>query len=125
MARLGNGAGHGPGRGTGWGGPARSVGRGASKAPVFNPGNQQAAGPHDMARDRRRQRLMAELEHLAFTAEREETQLAATIAWLDRYEGKPVARVINVGFSNAADIDDAIPAALVAKHEPSTSDEGA
>lgn len=89
MARLGNGAGHGPGRGTGWGGPARGVGRGASKAPVFTPGNQQAAGPHDMARDRRRQRLMAELEHLAFTAEREETQLAATIAWLDRYEGKP------------------------------------
>lgn len=97
MARLGNGVGHGVGRGTGWGGPARGVGGTASRAPDFCRGNQRAAGPHDMARARRRQRLMDELAHLALTAKSEEVQLSAAVAWLDRYEGKPIARTVRRG----------------------------
>lgn len=127
MARLGNGVGfgigHGVGRGAGWGGPARGVGRGASKAPGFTPGNRQATGPHDMARAQRRDRLMNTLAHLAFNGKTDETKLAAIIAWLDRFEGKPIARSINVSSGNAADIDDATLAALAAEYETLTSDE--
>ena len=40
-------------------------------------------------------RLHDHLYTLATDAERQETQLAATIAFLDRVEGKPVSRVDN------------------------------
>lgn len=39
--------------------------------------------------------LKEHLYHLAKNAEREETQLSAAVAWLDRDEGKPIARQIN------------------------------
>lgn len=114
MARYGNGVGHGPGCGTGWGGPARGPGSTASRAPAFEQGNQRALGPHDMSRAQQRQRLMDDLEHLSFTAEREETQLAAAVAWLDRFEGKPVARLVTTGSDALTALDDAALAAAVA-----------
>lgn len=114
MARYGNGVGHGPGCGPGWGGPARGAGSAASRAPAFQQGNQRALGPHDMGRARRRQRLMDELFRLAFTAESEEVQLSAAVAWLDRFEGKPVARSVNVSPDALMALDDAALAAVVA-----------
>lgn len=114
MARYGNGVGHGPGCGPGWGGPARGPGSTASRAPAFEQGNQRALGPHDMGRARRRQRLMDELAHLAFNAKSEEVQLFASIAWLDRYEGKPIARSITVAPGDLSSLDDAALAAVVA-----------
>jgi len=59
--------------------------------PNFEHGDQAAAGIHNLSRAMRRQALLDILLHLAFGAQREETQLLATIAWLDRIEGKPGA----------------------------------
>lgn len=113
MARRGNGVGQGSGQGSGWGGPARGAGSKAAKAPNFCHGNEHAVGPHDMARGRRRQRLMDELASLAFTAMSEEVQLSAAVAWLDRYEGKPIARALNLEPGNASALDDAALAAIL------------
>jgi len=78
--------------GDGWGGPPK----GAGHAP-FEPGNQVAAGPHDMhSTEEKAERLRRHIYKLAESAEREETQLAASIAWLNRVEGMPVARNLNI-----------------------------
>ena len=91
MPRRGNGTGHGWGKGAGWGGPARGTGSGAAKAAPFTAGNRAAACGHDMGRSQRRQALLDMLFDLARTAQSEEVQLAAIVAWLNRFEGKPIA----------------------------------
>ena len=91
MARRGTGVGHGWGKGPGWGGPARGPGSKAAKAVPFNPGNQAAACGHNLSRSQRRQALLDMLFDFARTADSEEVQLAAIVAWLNRFEGKPVA----------------------------------
>jgi hypothetical protein len=92
MARRGNGQLHGPGRGEGWGGPARGVGSKAVKAASFIAGNRAAACGHDLSRSARRQELLDALFELAFTAESQEVHVSAAVAWLNRIEGKPPAR---------------------------------
>jgi hypothetical protein len=94
---VGNGAGHGgPAKGAGWGGPAR----GASTSRI-EPGDPDGITSmrHDPDVLARRARQADELHErlfaLATAAERQETQLAATIAFLDRVEGKAIARVDN------------------------------
>ncbi len=67
-----------------------------------------------MSRTRRHQRLMDEMFYLAFTAERDEAQLSAAVAWLDRHEGKPVARSIAASSAALAALNDAALAALIA-----------
>lgn len=83
--------GNGPGKGDGWGGKAKGEGK--------KPGNKDAGRPkRDVAaliQAAREERLAALKEHLlelAINADRQETQLAATTAYLDREEGKPVQR---------------------------------
>lgn len=102
MARRGNGAGHGWGKGTGWGGPARGPGSGAAKAAPFTAGNLAAAGGHNLSRSMKRQALLDGLFDLAFTAERQEVQVSACVAWLNRVEGKPVA--MTTAHVSAADL---------------------
>lgn len=53
--------------------------------PIFNVRRQQ------LGRSQRRQALLDMLFDLARTAQSEEVQLAAIVAWLNRFEGKPVA----------------------------------
>lgn len=91
MARRGRGIGHVWGKGPGWGGPARGAGSKAAKAVPFTAGNQAAACGHNLNRSQRRQTLLDMLADLAFTADSDEVRLAATVAWLNRVEGKPVA----------------------------------
>ena len=85
-----------PPGGPGWGGPAK----GASTSRI-RPGDpdgiqQMSNDPEVRARQAERAaRLHDHLYALATDAERQETQLAATIAFLDRVEGKPVSRVDN------------------------------
>lgn len=90
--RKGNGAGHGPGKGDGWGGQAN----GASKAPPFS-SDDQHRGAHTAAaidgKAARIERLLNNLERLALGAEREETQVTATVAALNRLDGLPVQKV--------------------------------
>lgn len=77
------------GNGPGWGGPAKGPG---------NRGPGPGRPPADVAKliaARREERIAALKEHLltlAVTAEREETQLSATVAFLNREEGTPVQR---------------------------------
>lgn len=82
-----------PPKGAGWGGPAK----GASRSRI-RPGDpdgiqRMSNDPEVKARQAERVALLHEhLYGLATEADRQETQLAATIAYLDRIEGKPVAR---------------------------------
>ena len=91
MARRGNGNGHGWGKGPGWGGPARGAGRGSAKAEPFTADNRPAGMGHNSNRRDRRQHLLDGLFELARTGGTEELQVTACIAWLNRFEGKPVA----------------------------------
>jgi len=94
-------------KGDGWGGPAKGAGRVADpRAPLFGHGNKIAAGPHDMSGADTARRMKAHIERLAFEAAREETQLSAAIAWLDRHEGKPIARNLNMDADDLAALDD-------------------
>lgn len=65
-----------------------------------------------MARSLRRQRLMDELVRIAFTAESQETQVAAAVAWLDRFEGKPVTHSISATPGDQVALDDLELAAI-------------
>lgn len=106
MARRGNGFGHGWGRGPGWGGPARGAGSRAAKAAPFTAGNRAAAGEHNMSRSQRRQALLDMLFNLARTADSEEVQLAAIVAWLNRVEGEPVVQAIHIHSDDLDTLDD-------------------
>lgn len=81
--------GNGVGKGVGWGGKDKGEG---------NHGPGPGRPPADVAKliaARREERIAALKEHLltlAVTAEREETQLSATVAFLNREEGTPVQR---------------------------------
>jgi hypothetical protein len=91
--RRGNGAGHGPGKGQGWGGPAKGAASSRFVKGEMHPmQGQDRAPPVAAAREERLALLRENLWNLAFTAERQETQLAATTAYLDREEGKPMQR---------------------------------
>lgn len=104
-ANRGNGEGFGAGRGTGWGGPAR--GESTSRIRPGDPdGIQRMSNDPDIkARNAARNAELKEhLYTLAKTADRQETQLSAAVAWLDRDEGKPVARQIVAEVGDAAKV---------------------
>ena len=77
------------GHGAGWGGPAKGAGNHDA-----GPGRprKEAAEVIAMAKEARSAALKDQLLTLAFEAEREETQLQASVAYLNREEGMPVAR---------------------------------
>ena len=100
----------GPCRGHGWGGPARGAGTGGPAAPwsAASPTrrtlpSQDALRPNtpaklvrmgrDAERAERYEALMAVLMELAFNGATEAVRVDATIAVLDRLEGKPTARI--------------------------------
>lgn len=94
---------HGPGKGTGWGGPAR--GESASRIAPGDPDGIQAMSndPEIKARQAERAAKLHDMiyglavgqdaDGLPLTDVRPETRLAAATAYLDRVEGKPVSRV--------------------------------
>lgn len=82
--------GNGPGKGAGWGGEAK----GASKSRFVEGELQPMQGKQGtaavvQAREARLAMLKDHLFTLALEAEREETQLSATVAYLNREEGMP------------------------------------
>lgn len=109
MARYGNGA----GKGDGWGGPARgaAVDR-KDRAPAFEAGHTLSQGSHDMSGTEKVRLLKEHLYRLATEAQREETQIAAATAWLDRHEGKPIARNVNMTPGDVSLLDDGTLAAI-------------
>ena len=101
------------GNGAGWGGSAK----GASVAPPLS-ADDDHRGQHNAARivakEDRIARLVAHLEHLAFSAENEGTQVQAADKALDRLEGKAIARQIT---ADANDVDKLSDAELIANIE--------
>lgn len=95
---AGKGPGSGPGKGAGWGGPAKGpgnrgqVGVGRPKADV--------AAVIASKREERVEALKAHLIGLALTAEREETQVTATLGFL-KHEAPPAAKVEVTGADGA------------------------
>jgi len=93
------------GNGTGWGsdGTAKGAGKGP-KWPKFELGNQAAVGraqPDWEALKTKEEKAVAlkqNLLRLGLTAEREETQISAAVAWLNREEGMPVQKNVNMNF---------------------------
>jgi hypothetical protein len=127
------GQGHGgPAKGKGHGGPARGVhpvgwggpARGGPNRPAIKAGDGiQAMSNDPEIRARNKQRVEDLKDHLyglAKGAEREETQLAATIAFINREEGLPVARqiVANVADPNSLTDADLAAIALSGRRDP-------
>jgi hypothetical protein len=93
----------GVGKGDGWGGPARGVGRGGPAKPFTAHSPTRHPGARNPKKAEARRVRSAEkaawteqwiqlLGDLALNAEREETQVSACIAVLNRLEGTPAAR---------------------------------
>ena len=83
--------------GESWGGPAQGAGNGQPRRP-FKRGNRLSEGrsPRDREAVLKTRQRIEELHDLlyalAFTAEREQTQLQATIHLLDRLGGRPARK---------------------------------
>jgi hypothetical protein len=94
--------------GDGWGGPAKGPGTTAKPAPQFAKGNTASVGhaPRPQSTVDRAQALKDHLFTLAQSAERQETQVQAAKAWLDRHEGLPLARTLNHNTDDLAALDD-------------------
>lgn len=109
------GPGKGAGQGDGWGGPAK----GASKSRIL-PGDPDGIQPMSndpriAARGKERLGVLRDkIFELALTAEREETQLAAANAYLNREEGTPVQRVVTASVTDPSLLTDAELAAIAA-----------
>jgi len=88
---------HGPG----YGGPAKGAGSTKPAAPRVTAGNKLAAGPHDLSSIATREEMLGIITDVA---RRSSNDLADK--WLDRTEGKAVARNINVEADDVSALDD-------------------
>jgi hypothetical protein len=93
----------GVGRGDGWGGPAKGAGYGGPAQPFTADSPTRHTGARNPKKAEARRVRSAEKAarteqwiDLALNAGREETRLAATIACLDRLEGRPVKKSANI-----------------------------
>lgn len=97
----------GAGRGDPWGGPARGA-SGSRILPGDPDGIQRMSNDPDIkARNAARNaELKDHLYDLAKHADRQETQLSATMAWLDRDEGKPISRNVSATVDDVSKLSD-------------------
>jgi hypothetical protein len=105
----------GAGKGAGWGGPAK--GASTSRIVPGDPDGIQSMSndPRILARGRvRLEHLRDRLYEMSFNAEREETQLAAINAYLNREEGTPVQRVVTASVTDPSQLTDEDLAAIAA-----------
>ena len=121
--------------GQGWGGPA-SGGPGKARtdglmkpAPRFQVGNQMSKGnlshraPSAIEQRERNQRLKNHLFHLALNGESEVTQVRASEAYLNRTEGMPIQRNVNVNVDSLGTMsDDELEARVIALEQELSSD---
>jgi hypothetical protein len=113
--RRGNGAGHGAGKGEGWGGPAKGAGTRFVAGEVQPLQGKGGTAPVVEKREDRLALLRDHIWNLALTAQREETQLAAATAYLDREEGKPIARTVTATVDDVSQLSDLELAAEIAR----------
>ena len=114
----------GPPKGEGWGGPAKGAGSSAPVGPKpENMRGAQGLGPptptmretkrlRDLAKEEAEMIMREKLFTLGQAAEREETQLSAAVAFLNRSEGMPIARQLTA----EVDKEDIVPLELVARY---------
>lgn len=104
------------GNGAGWGGPAQGSGTGGEPV-AFEAGNQAASGRQqpDLSKAERIARLQDNLEHLALYGENENVRVSASNHLLNRLDGMPIARNINVNADDLASLSDADIAAELAR----------
>lgn len=98
--RRGNGA----GKGDGWGGEAKGAGNHGA-----GPGRPTVAEAPAIQADKaaRLDAVKNKIFDLAMNADRQETQLSAAVAFLNREEGTPIARSITVQTDDLASLSDA------------------
>jgi hypothetical protein len=104
---------NGAGAGEGWGGPPK--GASATRIVPGDPDGIQSMSndPRILARGRiRLDHLRDKIYELALSAEREETQLAAANAYLNREEGTPVQRVVTASVTDPSQMTDEELAAI-------------
>jgi hypothetical protein len=120
---VGNGAGHGgPAKGAGWGGPAK--GASTSRIRPGDPDGIQRMSHDPDIRRRQAERVEQVREHLyglALGAERQETQLAASVAYLNRIEGTPLQRAVVANVTDPSKLTDADLAAIAAGSGPAAA----
>ena len=106
------------GNGSGRGGPPK--GASTTRIKPGDPDGIQALSNDAEIKARaaaRAEALLDHLFHLSLKAQREETQLAASVAYLNRVEGMPVARNINQTVGDASQMtDDELAAIAAAGH---------
>ena len=104
------------GNGAGWGGPAK--GASTSRIKPGDPDGIQAMSNDADVKARAQQRIEALKDHLfslATGAQREETQLAAAVAYLNREQGMPIARTVTATVADPNSLTDADLAAIIAR----------
>lgn len=98
--------------GDGWGGPARGESQTKGRVAEFH---AMSNDPDVKAKAAERiETLKDHLYGLATSAERQETQLAATVAYLNRVEGMPVQRQVVATVADPDSMTDAELAAIAA-----------
>jgi hypothetical protein len=98
------------GNGAGWGGGAKGEGSKAVLHPEFERGNQEAIGngPDRVAARATRESMMMVYERIAADENAPAVaQIMAAEKWLDRTEGKSIARNLNVNTDELDALDDA------------------
>jgi hypothetical protein len=103
-------------RGQGWGGAAQGASSTAGQVAEVQPMSNDPAIKRQAAE--RVRRLKDHLYDLALNAERQETQLSAAVAFLNREEGMPISRAVIANVGDPNNLTDAELAAIAAGSGP-------
>jgi hypothetical protein len=108
--------GNGPGKGDGWGGPAKGGGTGTRKpftadsetrvTHIITDGKPPPLSDRKALRRQRTEALEDILFDIAGASERDETRVSAAVRLHAIYNGQPVARNINVNTDDIANLTD-------------------
>ena len=119
--RHGNGDLNGPG----WGGPAKGAAVDRSEAVMATPGARSTPETQAKAitRERRREMMIAVYERIADDVDAPAmAQITAADKWLDRHEGKAIARTVSAIVGDAKKLDDAALIAIAFGQDADTED---
>jgi hypothetical protein len=119
---VGTRRGNGPGKGDGWGGPPKGEGTRYVKGEVQPLQGKGNTAPVVEKREERLALLRDRIWTLAFEADRQETQLAAANAYLDREEGKAIARTVTTTVDDVSQLTDLELAAEIARLDREIAD---
>ena len=99
--------GNGVGKGQGWGGPARGAGTRLEPNHTYNTMDIETRRKLRERKEELAEEMKAKIYELALAAKRQETQLSAAMALLDRLEGKAISRNVNMDVDDPNKLTDA------------------